>query len=122
MSKKLKVPCRQAGCPVLVDAGAGYCEKHRRLHTERGDTRPSASKRGYGSVWKKEREIFLAAHPLCEECLKAGKYVKATDVDHVVPHRGDVELFWDKNNWRALCHSCHSKKTAKTDLHPVYKY
>ena len=30
-------------------------------------------------------------------------------VDHIVPHRGDQELFWDvANNWQALCRQCHS--------------
>jgi 5-methylcytosine-specific restriction protein A len=37
----------------------------------------------------------------------------ATDVDHVVPHRGDRQLFWDTSNHQALCHSCHSRKTGK---------
>ena len=35
----------------------------------------------------------------------------ATDVDHIVPHRGDMSLFWDVNNWQALCHECHARKT-----------
>jgi 5-methylcytosine-specific restriction endonuclease McrA len=32
----------------------------------------------------------------------------ATVVDHVEPHRGDQERFWDERNWQALCASCHS--------------
>ena len=59
---------------------------------------------------------------LCEECLKEGRYVKATVVDHVVPHRGDPTLFWDRSNWRGLCKSCHDKKTGREDSHPTYHY
>ena len=36
--------------------------------------------------------------------------MKATDVDHIIAHRGDPKLFWDQSNWRALCHSCHSRE------------
>jgi 5-methylcytosine-specific restriction protein A len=37
----------------------------------------------------------------------------ATEVDHIIPHKGDMKLFWDSDNWQGLCKSCHSKKTAK---------
>jgi 5-methylcytosine-specific restriction protein A len=36
--------------------------------------------------------------------------VQATDVDHVVPHRGDIKLFMT-GELQSLCHSCHSRKT-----------
>ncbi|KAE8545359.1 hypothetical protein F6453_2331 [Marinobacter nauticus] len=26
-----------------------------------------------------------------------------------------MKLFWDDSNWQALCHSCHSEKTASED-------
>jgi 5-methylcytosine-specific restriction protein A len=29
------------------------------------------------------------------------RYVKATVVDHIVPHRGDPKLFWDRNELAA---------------------
>ncbi|HWL55465.1 MAG TPA: HNH endonuclease [Paracoccus sp. (in: a-proteobacteria)] len=32
----------------------------------------------------------------------------ATLVDHIKPHRGDKALFWNWNNWQALCAPCHS--------------
>ncbi|MFR3634507.1 MAG: HNH endonuclease [Sutterella sp.] len=31
------------------------------------------------------------------------------------PHKGDMALFWDQSNWQPLCHTCHSKKTARED-------
>ena len=64
----------------------------------------------------------MPEHRLCEECLKEGRYVKATVVDHIVPHRGDPALFWDRSNWRGLCKSCHDKKTGREDSHPTYHY
>ena len=119
MPKRPKIPCRHPGCAQLVEPGQKYCERHKPMHPE--EVR-SAAGRGYGSAWRKARKAFLQAHPLCAECMKEGRYVQATDVDHIVPHRGDMELFWDRSNWQALCHRCHSKKTRREDQTPVYKY
>lgn len=33
--------------------------------------------------------------------------VGATVVDHVKPHRGDLELFLDRTNLQSLCKPCH---------------
>ena len=44
------------------------------------------------------------------------------DVDHIIPHRGDQKLFWDRNNWQALCKPCHDRKTGKEDRKVVYHY
>ena len=119
MACRPNAPCRHPGCPALVPYGQRYCEKHRKLHPEESR---SAGSRGYGRQWQKARKQFLSAHPLCEECLKEGRYVKATDVDHVTAHRGDMKLFWDRSNWRALCHRHHSEKTAREDSHPAYRF
>ena len=119
MPRRPDHPCSHPGCPSLVPSGTKYCEIHRLYHPE--EIR-SAGSRGYGSAWQKARKQFLEAHPLCEECMKEGRYVKATDVDHIIAHRGDPDLFWDRSNWQALCHRHHSMKTAAEDLHPVYRY
>ncbi|WP_233882799.1 HNH endonuclease [Brevibacillus laterosporus] len=39
----------------------------------------------------------------------------ATVVDHIVPHKGDKTLFWDRKNWQPLCEQCHNRKTARED-------
>ena len=102
-----------------MPAGTRYCEKHRSLHPE--ETR-SAVSRGYGSKWQRARKQYLNAHPLCVLCLAEGKYVKAMVVDHIIPHRGDQELFWDRDNWQALCKPHHDMKTGNEDSRPVYRY
>lgn len=84
-------------------------ERARDYDKQRGST----AKRGYGSRWQRARECYLKEHPTCVECEKTGQITKATDVDHHVPHRGDMELFWDSDNWSALCASCHARKTRR---------
>lgn len=99
--------------PRLKTKGSG-----RRVTPKVKEKRTSSAKRGYGRTWQKAREGFLAKHPLCEcdEC-KAGelRVRGATVVDHIIPHRGDMKLFWDRQNWQAMHTSCHSKKTARED-------
>lgn len=75
--------------------------------------RPSACQRGYDARWRKRRLSFLRENPLCAECERRGKVEAATVVDHVVPHRGDKELFDDEDNWQSLCKRCHDRKTAR---------
>jgi len=57
--------------------------------------------------WIRERKLFLQDHPLCRMCMDHGKVTPATVVDHVIPHRGDDDRFWEKSNWQALCKHCH---------------
>lgn len=74
----------------------------------RYDDRKSSSERGYGSRWRKARESFLRKNPFCSAHKKNSQLIEATVVDHIKPHRGNNDLFWDKNNWQALCATCHS--------------
>ena len=119
MPMKPKHPCRHPGCPNLTDRQ--YCDTHEPLH--RGD-RESSSRRGYDRKWQKARKRFLSAHPLCAECMRKNppKYVKATVVDHIVPHRGNPVLFWDEGNWQPLCKPCHDNKTWNEDKNPTYNF
>lgn len=71
-------------------------------------------RRWYGqSRWKKLREWQLSRSPLCVDCLKAERTTGATEVDHIVPHRGDPLLFFDPLNLQSLCTPHHSEKTQR---------
>jgi 5-methylcytosine-specific restriction protein A len=90
---------------------------HRRCRAHTETDKPFAAL--YNTArWRRERKLFLAAHPICEcaDCAANGIVQEAKIVDHHVPHRGDEALFWDKNNWRAMARSCHDKKTSR-ELH-----
>ena len=119
MPTKPRIPCKHPGCPALVPSGTKYCDKHFPLHPE---AVRSAADRGYNRAWQKASKLFLAAHPLCVKCAAEGVYHRATVVDHIVPHRGDQGLFWDRNNWQALCKKHHDQKTGREDSRPYYHY
>jgi 5-methylcytosine-specific restriction enzyme A len=107
-------PCNKVGCPNLTRER--YCDQHKpQEHKRYDDKRENAAKRGYDHRWRKARLAFLRKYPLCKHCLQEGKLTPATVVDHIVPHKGNTELFWDEENWQSLCDSHHSRKTAKED-------
>ena len=58
-------------------------------------------------AWRRASRAFLQANPLCRMCQEVGKTRLAELVDHIEPHRGDPELFWDQDNWAASCKPCH---------------
>lgn len=76
------------------------------------DNRPSAMERGYGSRWQKYRLSFLKKHPLCAICAKQGIITIATCIDHIIPHKGDMVLFWKRDNHQPACIPCNNKKAA----------
>lgn len=41
-------------------------------------------------------------------CQKVGIIKQAEVVDHIIPHREDLNLFWDQDNWQPLCKEHHN--------------
>lgn len=92
-------------------------ERGRGAPVHRTAMRGGANVRGYTYRWQQARLAYLQLHPLCEcdECTRTGRARAATVVDHVIPHRGDSRLFWDRSNWKAMAKPCHDAKTARED-------
>lgn len=112
MGDKPLRPCKHPGCTQLVRDG--YCTAHQ---PRRVDSRTDEAKRWHRlydqDIWRKVlRPLQLAEEPYCRECAKHGVTTRATEVDHIVPHKGDKTLFLDRANHQSLCHICHSRKTA----------
>jgi 5-methylcytosine-specific restriction enzyme A len=95
-------PPRICSCGRVVPFGM-KCECRKALER----ARPTAPERGYDGRWKKASRAFLLSHQVCA----CGCGAPATEVDHIVPHRGDLRLFWDTSNWQGLAKQCHSRKT-----------
>ncbi|GIW48990.1 MAG: HNH endonuclease [Caloramator sp.] len=114
MQRKPKRPCSYPGCPELTDGR--YCEKHEKEIEREYNRNNRTYKYLYNTArWKRLRIKFLKEHPLCEECKRNGVVTLAEVVDHIIPHKGNKELFWDEENLQALCKECHDSKTAKED-------
>lgn len=60
-------------------------------------------------AWQRLRASVLAGEPLCRDCAARGIVTEATDVDHVSGDPSDNS----SENLQPLCHSCHSRKTAR---------
>lgn len=102
----MKAP-RICGCGhrIAPDTACPCEVKQTRARHQRHDARrPNATERGYDRHWRRASAIFLRTNPWCAMCGKP-----ATLVDHIIPHRGNQTLFWDKDrNWQSLCSTCHN--------------
>lgn len=56
--------------------------------------------------WRRRSALQLKQHPMCEACERQGRTTVATLAHHVVPHNGDVQLFY-LGALASLCHDCH---------------
>jgi len=89
----------------------GRCDQHRRQLQRANDAhRGSARERGYDYAWEKASKAYLREHPLCYYCALLSRITASRCVDHATPHRGDMELFWRRSNWRSACIECNSSK------------
>jgi 5-methylcytosine-specific restriction protein A len=113
-----KHPCAHVGCGSLVSRGVSRCPAHAN-DSAPSDIRREKSQALYNTRrWRTIRVNHLRANPLCVSCLREGRTVPGRVADHVVPHNGDVSLFYDESNLQTLCdfttkYNCHGKKTAK---------
>lgn len=94
--------CATPGCPEIT--AESYCARCQASKP----ARPSFRARGYTTAWTKFSAVYRARHPQCELCGAASQLV-----DHIEPIMGpnDPGLL-DERNVRALCRSCHQRKTA----------
>ena len=113
MPYKPKRPCAYLGCGQLADEGQ-YCPEHKKMVMKRYNQYqrdPNSNKR-YGRAWKRIRDRYIKAHPLCEECERNGRIKPAEEVHHILPlSKGGGN---ETSNLMALCKSCHSKITAES--------
>lgn len=97
----------------------GRCDRHKHSAAKEYDRqRGSASTRLYDRRWQAASKAFLRLHPLCQcpECQEGRiRVTSASVVDHITPHKGDIDLFWNESNWQAMNKNCHDKKTATED-------
>ena len=112
MPYKPKRPCAYPGCSKLSDREQ-YCTEHLKVvtkHYNQHERDPESNKR-YGRSWKRIRDRYIKAHPLCEQCQKEGTLTPSAEVHHIRPlsHGGGNET----SNLMALCKTCHARITVE---------
>jgi 5-methylcytosine-specific restriction enzyme A len=108
-SRTLFRPC------LLCDFDA----RGRRLkHAMAEQARPREEwRRWYKSpAWQAMRSNQLSADPLCSYCGEQAMVVAASVVDHIRPHRGNYQLFFDPLNLQSLCKACHDRRKQREEL------
>ena len=116
MASRALRPCRKAGCGNVTRDPSGYCEAHRGIAVQAKERKASEAWHWMyrTHLWRDElRPGQLLREPFCRECAARGQRVRATVVDHVLPHRGSWRLFSDPGNLQSLCKSCHDAKTMR---------
>lgn len=120
MPRKL---CAVMGCESIALAGKARCGPHQleaneKLEASRASAKLSQAAQAGAALyrtqrWREASRKHLRRHPECIDCLELGVSQAASEVDHIIPHRGDKALFWDRSNWQSLCGPCHKRKTAR---------
>lgn len=121
-----KRPClgspQRPRCGALVERGrCRLCASTLSRAKDRG--RETAQQRGYTSHWARVSQQHLRQYPLCGmrapdaypdgwrgACHEQGRITAAECTDHIRPHKGDQNVFWDRRNFQALCANCNRIK------------
>jgi len=98
--------CVVPGCRAL--APGRRCRVHAAAH-ERARPNVAARRWYYTKRWAGLRAQVLRDQAY--QCARCQTIAPTLDVDHIRPHRGNLDAFWDRDNLQALCKACHSWKT-----------
>jgi len=113
MPYKPRRACAFPGCGLLA-GNDQYCSGHQKTvssHYNRFQRDPESRKR-YGYAWKRIRDRYIRAHPLCEECRRQGRLNPAEEVHHILAlSKGGGN---EPENLMALCKPCHSRISVQT--------
>lgn len=109
MPTKAARPCTRCGEPQRNQGRCDACtERARRDSPYQEPDRPTPAQRGYDTAHRKRRNAYLRDHPECEArgCTNPSIVLDHADGDSSNNH---------PDNHQALCHPCHSRKTAQVD-------
>ena len=111
-------PCIEARCPLFALPGKARCHAHQLAYyrADNAERDPAVSAFYNSTTWKRFRAAIRAARPLCELCLTERRERLSEQVDHIAPLKEAPHRALDESNVRALCMSCHSRRTM-TDRH-----
>lgn len=112
-----KYICNFSGCNELLDE-RGYCWKHIQYAPVRREHKPfenaERSNKWYNtSRWRKLRlEVLQFYNYQCSKCGKSKEDGAVLEIHHLIPPRGNEELFFRITNLIPVCRECHRILTA----------
>lgn len=101
----------QPWCREKIDRTQRVCPTCSRAKDK---ARPNSNLRRFyfTARWRRARDRQLADYPSCYDHEERGQLEPATDVHHKRKPQTELEFF-DPSFFGSLCHSCHSKRTAR---------
>jgi 5-methylcytosine-specific restriction protein A len=90
-------------------------ERRAQYNRDRGTFR----QRGYTAEWDKASREYRDENPFCVMCKAQGLLVLAKATDHIIAHRGNPILFWDRSNWQGLCDNHHSQHKQRLECQEI---
>ena len=120
----LKRICQYSGCNEIAEPGHIYCEKHliesQKKHQEwlenhkKKPFENSVRPNDYNNAeWRRLRmEVLKRDGYQCCQCgITAAESGYPLEIHHIIPPKGNKELFFDINNCATLCKLCHARIT-----------
>jgi 5-methylcytosine-specific restriction protein A len=99
--------CNYPGCNQLIDQSERYCSRHKKE-----EPKPFGSAVRYNELlykttqWRSLRNRILKEQTCCFKC-GISKNETSLEVHHIIPPKGNEELFFDEDNLAAVCPVCH---------------
>ena len=125
----LKTLCQYSGCDEMAEIGHTYCAKHllesQKKHQEwleNHKKKPFENAircNNYNNAeWRRLRmEVLKRDNYQCQQCgITAEESDYPLEIHHVIPPKGNKELFYDINNCVTLCKVCHARITQQEIL------
>lgn len=100
--------CKHCNYNVTTET---YCDRCKALGYDKKEHKPKKVNPFYKTkYWKSLRSLVLQRDGyICQICKAHGRYIVATEVDHIVPlSQGGTN---DIKNLQAICKKCHARKT-----------
>lgn len=67
------------------------------------------------TAWRNLRKQQFNRDPLCAMCQAQNITTLATVADHVKPHKGDINIFYDSDNLQSLCKLHHDSSKQRQE-------
>ena len=122
--RMLKKLCQYSGCNEIAEPGHTYCAKHliesKKKHQEwlenhkKKPFENAVRTNNYNSVeWRSLRKEVLKrdGYQCCQCGITAEESGFPLEIHHIVPPKGNKELFYNINNCITLCKICHARIT-----------